>query len=185
MKTLMHDTGDLFRLPRWNRIPDVGLYMDQLITFINSSFEPFAEKMGLKPITKNMINNYVKARIVEAPVNKLYFRPSVAMVVVVYLVKSCYSTEEAGKLIRLGLSVKDVELSYNGFCDAIELAVRGIFAGADEPACAGSIEQKKYIMEHFVLSLACKYYVNAGFLSDSESYLDEQRGESDKDEHNS
>ena len=174
MKTLMHDTGKLFSLPRWNRLPDVGLYMDQLITFINSSFEPFAEKMGLKPITKNMINNYVRARIVEAPINKLYFRPSVAMIVVVYLVKSCYSTEDAGKLIKLGLSVKDAELSYNRFCDAIELAVRRIFDGADELADEGSVEQKKYIMEHFVLSLACKYYVNAGFLSESELYLKEQ-----------
>ena len=41
-------------------------------------------------LTKNMINNYVKARIIDPPVNKKYGKLSMAMIVVVYILKSCY-----------------------------------------------------------------------------------------------
>lgn len=163
----MTDIASLFRIPRWNELPNIELYADQLIKYVNSCFEPVAEDLALQPLTKSMINNYVKAKIVEAPLKKQYSTLSVAMIIVVYLIKNCYTTEDAGHLIRLGLGLGDIPLTYDRFCDAVESAVRASFSGEvhikneDLPG-----RENKYLMENFALSLAGKFYVRANFIGD-------------------
>ena len=55
------------RLPDWEKLPDFGMYMDQMITFVNRSF-PGTE--GRLDLTASMINNYVKAGIIDKPSGK-------------------------------------------------------------------------------------------------------------------
>ena len=159
-----------FHIPRWEELPAVDLYMEQVITLINTNLGDFFSRAGIQPVTKNMINNYVKARIVSAPVNKRYPRISVAMIIVVYILKSCYETEDVGKLIRMGVDLEaGVPLTYDRFCDAIENAVHAVFSGEvhikDEQI---SGRERKYLMENFALSFACKYYVQMNFLNGEE-----------------
>ena len=161
---------DIFHIPRWEELPAVDLYMEQVITLIHSNLGAFFEQVGIQPITKNMINNYVKAKIVQAPVNKRYPRISVAMIIVVYILKSCYETEDVGKLIRMGVDLEaGVPLTYNRFCDAIENAVKAVFSGEvhiKEEQIPG--RERKYLMENFALSFASKYYVQMNFLNNEE-----------------
>ena len=63
-----------FHIPRWNELPSIDLYIDQIITLIDNSLAPILCHHDGFPLTKSMINNYVKARIVDAPVNKKYPR---------------------------------------------------------------------------------------------------------------
>lgn len=159
-----------FHIPHWDELPAVDLYMEQVITLINTNLGDFFSRAGIQPVTKNMINNYVKAKIVSAPVNKRYPRISVAMIIVVYILKSCYETEDVGKLIRMGVDLEaGVPLTYDRFCDAIENAVHAVFSGEvhikDEQI---SGRERKYLMENFALSFACKYYVQMNFLNGEE-----------------
>ena len=162
-----HRQADSFHIPRWEDLPAVDLYMEQVITLIHSNLGAFFEQVGIQPITKNMINNYVKAKIVQAPVNKRYPRISVAMIIVVYILKSCYETEDVGKLIRMGVDLEaGVPLTYNRFCDAIENAVKAVFSGEvhiKDMQIPG--RERKYLMENFALSFASKYYVQMNFLN--------------------
>ena len=65
------------RLPRWEDLPDIELYMDQVLTLISKYLSMFNEVSGAeKLITPSMINNYVKAKLVAAPINKKYPRIS-------------------------------------------------------------------------------------------------------------
>lgn len=159
-----HIAGD-FRIPRWSELPSIDLYMDQVIGFVDSSLGSFFATVGVAPLTKSMVNNYVKAKIVDAPVNKKYPRLSLAMILVVYILKSCYSTEEIGKLIKLGISLEAPELTYNRFCEAMETAITNVFAGK---VCISNEEipgrHNKYLMENFALSFASKIYVQRTFL---------------------
>ncbi len=159
---------DGFHIPRWEELPAVDLYMDQVITLINANLGAFFGRVGVHPVTKNMINNYVKAKIVSAPVNKRYPKVSVAMIIVVYILKSCYETEDVGKLIRMGLDLKaGREITYNRFCEAVENAVSAVFSGEvhikDEHITG---REQKYLMENFALSFASKYYVQMNFLKE-------------------
>ena len=164
----MTNKNEGFCIPRWEQLPAVDLYMEQVITLINGNLGDFFSRVGIQPITKNMINNYVKARIVQAPVNKRYPKLSVAMIIVVYILKSCYETEDVGKLIRMGLGLQaGSPLTYDRFCEAMEEAVRAVFSGEvhikDEQI---SGREQKYLMENFALSFACKYYVQMNFLKE-------------------
>ena len=109
-----------FHIPRWEQLPSIDLYMDQLLVYIANSLGAYFACTGTAGLTKSMVNNYVKSKIVDAPVNKKYPRLSVAMLVVVCILKNCYATEEIGKLIRLGISLQDTQITYNRFCEAIE-----------------------------------------------------------------
>lgn len=158
-------TMDNFHIPRWNELPSVDLYMDQIITFISDGLYPLFHHGGAAPITKSMINNYVKSKIVDAPVNKKYPRRSVAMIIVVCILKSCFATDEIGKLIQLGLALENTEETYNRFCESIENAVKSVFAG-ELHIVDMKIDgrENKYLMESFAAAFACKFYVQKSFL---------------------
>lgn len=58
------------RLPRWDELPDIDLYLDQVLTLLDKYLGPFLPENGGHALTASMINNYVKLRIVPAPVKK-------------------------------------------------------------------------------------------------------------------
>ena len=164
--SIIHDdTIKNFHIPRWNELPTLDLYMDQVIALIDTTLGAFFSEIGAASLTKNMVNNYVKAKIVDAPVNKKYPKLSVAMIIVVYILKNCYATDGIGKLIKLGISLEATEITYNRFCEAIENAVSDVFSGRVS-ICNEEIpgRDNKYLMENFALSFACKVYVQRTFL---------------------
>ena len=164
--SIIHDdTIKNFHIPRWNELPTLDLYMDQVIALIDTTLGAFFSEISAASLTKNMVNNYVKAKIVDAPVNKKYPKLSVAMIIVVYILKNCYATDEIGKLIKLGISLEATEITYNRFCEAIENAVSDVFSGRVS-ICNEEIpgRDNKYLMENFALSFACKVYVQRTFL---------------------
>ena len=164
--SIIHDdTIKNFHIPRWNELPTLDLYMDQVIALIDTTLGAFFSEIGAASLTKNMVNNYVKAKIVDAPVNKKYPKLSVAMIIVVYILKNCYATDEIGKLIKLGISLEATEITYTRFCEAIENAVSDVFSGRVS-ICNEEIpgRDNKYLMENFALSFACKVYVQRTFL---------------------
>ena len=164
--SIIHDdTIKNFHIPRWNELPTLDLYMDQVIALIDTTLGAFFSEIGAASLTKNMVNNYVKAKIVDAPVNKKYPKLSVAMIIVVYILKNCYATDEIGKLIKLGISLEATEITYNRFCEAIENAVSDVFSGRVS-ICNEEIpgRDNKYLMENFAVSFACKVYVQRTFL---------------------
>ena len=163
MKKLIHE----LHIPRWNEIPDMGLYMEQVISLVNSVLGPTVDEISYAPLTPNMVNNYVKAKIVGAPSNKKYSRLSVAQIIVVYLLKMCFSTEEASKLIGIGMKMGRPNIIYNRFCKAIENAMRSVFDGNITLSDEHLPDRRfRYLLGNFALAFTCKFYVKKMFLKD-------------------
>ena len=57
---------DRFRLPAYDAIPDVGLYLEQTAKYISDYLAPVCAL----PITGSMISNYVKKGLIKSPVRK-------------------------------------------------------------------------------------------------------------------
>ena len=59
------------RLPRWNALPDLELYMDQVLSLMERYLGnyPGFDRKGL---TAAMVNNYVKLGVMPPPVKKKY-----------------------------------------------------------------------------------------------------------------
>ena len=109
-----------FHCPRWRELPDMDLYMDQVVTLLNSSLQLFTQPHQGKPITSTMINNYVKHGIVNAPIKKRYMKRHVAYLFVVCILKTVYSMEEISNLISVQVEKYPQDQAYDYFCAELE-----------------------------------------------------------------
>ena len=60
-----------FHLPRYAQIPDIGLYLEQVVRYVNAYLAP----LGEPELSPSMVSNYVKQRLIPAP-QKRSTRPS-------------------------------------------------------------------------------------------------------------
>ncbi|WCJ51304.1 DUF1836 domain-containing protein [Lentilactobacillus buchneri] len=99
------------RLPMWEELPAFSLHLDQLLDLTNEYLEPI---IGDK-ITKTMLHNYFKAKILVPPVKKKYQRTQLAGAIVVGLLKNIFTLNEvkAGLITLLGNGTP--KTGYNNF----------------------------------------------------------------------
>ena len=101
------------QLRRWEELPELNLYIDQLVAVINDR----CASLGVSPVTKSMINNYVKKGVIMAPVKKKYSRYQVAAVMVIALLKNIYPLD-AIKAALDQLTINDYpQATYNRFVE--------------------------------------------------------------------
>lgn len=84
-------------LPDWEKLPDFGLYKDQLIVYISRELPGLTGKLDL---TSSMINNYVKAGLIEKPNGKKYSREALAQLLMIILLKMTTPMDLVKTLIR-------------------------------------------------------------------------------------
>ena len=63
---------DKFELASYEKLPDIDLYMDQMITYLERQLNTFSLSSLDKQITSSMINNYVKGDCIPSPNAKKY-----------------------------------------------------------------------------------------------------------------
>ena len=88
-----------YRMPNWNDLPDIDLYMDQVITYLEKQLAVFSKNEDEKLITPAMINNYVKNEIIPRPLNKKYTREHMAHLISVLNLKNILSLMDINRLI--------------------------------------------------------------------------------------
>ena len=65
------------KLPYWDELPEIDLYMDQVIVLMEKYLSWYiGYDSENKIITPSMINNYVKLGIIPAPIKKKYSKTS-------------------------------------------------------------------------------------------------------------
>ncbi len=113
-----------FHLPRWEELPEIDLYLDQVVTLINSCLSPILsfniDKKENPIVTKTMINNYVKHHAIKPPVNKKYNKEHLAYLFVIFILKQVYSISDIKKLINLAIETSSPKQAYNRFCEELE-----------------------------------------------------------------
>ena len=73
-------------------IPGIDLYMDQVTTFLQENLRGLSrDPDGDKFLTKTMINNYVKNKVLFPPVKKKYNRDHIMLLIMIYYMKSFLS----------------------------------------------------------------------------------------------
>lgn len=152
-----------FKLPRWNELPSIDQYLEQVLTFLDDWLKDYLAPEGGKVLTRTMVNNYVKLKHIPAPENKKYDRLTIACLVVIAIMKPVYTIEEISRLIQLGIDFKDAEYSYNQFCEMIELAVRHAFEGTTMPKFETNNDPRD-LFWHVCNSFACQLYVRHVYL---------------------
>lgn len=115
-----------YHLPRWEELPDIDLYMDQVITLIDRYLSPLVENSDGHIITAAMINNYVKLNIMPKPNKKRYERIHLAYLIVITILKQVLLISEVKDGIFLQCNIDDIHDAYDLFCDRQETALRSM-----------------------------------------------------------
>lgn len=113
-----------YRFPRWEYLPPIELYMDQLIIWLEHQFQQFPGDTGAKLITPSMINNYVKQKVIPATVKKRYSRTHIAYLIMICNLKPVLPIATIQAMIERQIEQRTLEEVYNRFCDEQEAASR-------------------------------------------------------------
>ena len=102
-----------YHLPEWNSIPDFGLYMDQVIVLLEQYLSFIPTPAGAKEhiVTSATINNYVRLKIMPAPVKRKYHRVHIAYLVMILTMKQSLSISDVQKVTPPMDSSEDEVLS--------------------------------------------------------------------------
>lgn len=141
----VYDGLRTYRPVPWAQIPDLGLYMDQVITFITRAYEPLYGESTKGYLSAPMINNYVKNKLIPRPAGKKYSRLQIALLFMIVTLKRVCSMEDIREMLFFE-SETDVERLYGLFCIRQEEAIRQMLAMESEltPALDCAIFSSSY-----------------------------------------
>lgn len=150
-----------FQCPRWKDLPEFDIYMDQVLFYIDQQLSPLYFDTEEKILTSNMVNNYVKNSIVHPPVKKHYKRYHLAFLIVVLILKRCYSLTEISKLIEIQNQMEnsDLEKAYDMFSICFEESLHSIFEeGNSNSLVIKNPSWQKQLLMSVVQSVIFKMY---------------------------
>ncbi len=90
---------DKFSYKDYTDLPDIDLYMDQVVTFLEKQLAIFQTSSLDKQITSSMINNYVKGEVVSSPIAKKYNREHLALIEEVCTLKQVLTIAEVKQIL--------------------------------------------------------------------------------------
>ena len=148
-----------FHMPRYDEIPDIDLYMDQLLAYIDKVLSPLLITNSEKILTTSMVNNYVKQGVLPPTVKKRYSREHVIILMEICLAKQIYSIQEIGKLIAVQHAIFDTRTSYNYICIELENALKCTFANEPLIKDSGNSNQMaRLLVRNTVIAFAHKLH---------------------------
>lgn len=119
-----------YHCPRWDELPKIELYMDQVVSILEESLAPFS--LNEKTITPAMINNYVKQKIVKPPNKKKYDRVHLSYLYVVCILKRFMSLSQICAGIEFMLKSYPIPTIYDIFCEELEKCLHSLFLSGCE-----------------------------------------------------
>lgn len=81
-------------------IPSLDLYMDQVITLFENKLNHLKRNEEDKILTKTMINNYTKAKILIPPNKKKYTKEHIILLILIYYLKQNLSINDISYLLK-------------------------------------------------------------------------------------
>ena len=149
-----------FSLPRYNDIPNVGLYLEQVVKYVSEYLEP----LGSFSITGSMVSNYVKKGLIENPVKKQYNREQIARIFFVAVAKNVLSIEDIGLLFEMQRKTYEPKRAYDYFCTEFENLLDFVFGIKEEPDTIGTDKNDtKTMLRNTIIAIAYKIYLDKYF----------------------
>lgn len=81
-------------------LPNIHLYMDQVTTFMDAQLESTKRHPADKILTKTMINNYTKNRLLPPPEKKKYSKEHLLLLIYIYYFKNILSISDIQTLLN-------------------------------------------------------------------------------------
>lgn len=142
-------------LARWEELPDLELYMDQVLIFTEKQLAPFnvtSEKM----LTAAMVNNYVKAGLLPKPIKKKYSKVHLAYILAITILKQVVPIIQVRDGIDFTAKAYGAKGAYNLFCQELEGAFGLLLEHKNQPIEAASPIAIDYGLRYLTVAFASK-----------------------------
>ncbi len=104
----------------WDEFPDIGLYKDQVLSYMFRQLINFEEGGQL---TSAMVNNYIKDGLLPRADGKKYSREHLAGLTEICLLKQVLSVKDTGFLLKHVQKGRDHEAFYMDFIEILDEAL--------------------------------------------------------------
>ncbi len=148
-----------YQLPRYKEIPNVGLYLDQVVKYLNEYLQLYPDM----EITGSMVSNYVKKHLITNPVKKLYYRDQIAYLLFIAIAKTVISLEHVRIMLEVQQEHYELPAAYDFVCEEFEKALRTVFLGEDSGAVPKSEKEEIFLLRQIVATAANKVYLERSF----------------------
>lgn len=142
-----------YKLPRYEQLPSIDYYIDQVTEYINSYMHIFCDDFSGNLLTNAMINNYVKLRLIPPPVKKKYNKIHISNLITITIIKQvCVIAQIKEEFLSVD---SDNENAYNLFCDHLENSLLSI------PTIINNNQvQTQYTFDNIALKSICMALTN-------------------------
>ena len=105
-----------YRLPAWEQIPDLGLYMEQVVLLLRQYLDYLPPELKQpEPITAAAINNYVRLKVMPAPEKRKYYRVHIAFLIMIFTLKQGISINGLQQLLPSTANEEEIKSFYTGY----------------------------------------------------------------------
>ena len=148
---------DEFALPAFEEIPDVGLYLEQTVKYINSFFKSFPTI----ELTGSMVSNYVKKGLISSPQKKLYNREQIAQLIFVAVAKQTMSIDGLALMLSVQNSTYATKIAYEYFRLELMNLLEFVFGRKAIPDAVGvENTEQKYFLRAAITAVAHKMFLD-------------------------
>ena len=105
-----------FSYPKWEDIPNIDLYLDQVLLYVNQVCAPISPDKD-KGLTASMVNNYVKHGYLTKPDKKKYQRKQIARLIAITTLKSVFSIQVIAQTLNTLQTQASSDQLYDAFVD--------------------------------------------------------------------
>ena len=89
-----------FHLPRWQQLPSMPLYLEQVLALLEEWLGPYLGKEDGTILTKTMINNYAKNNLIPPPEKKKYTKEHILCLIFIYYFKNILSISDIQRILN-------------------------------------------------------------------------------------
>lgn len=138
------------RPDEFERLPDIPLYMDQVVSYLARQSVSLDESDNLTPA---MINNYIKDGLLHRAHGKKYDQEHLGLLTAISALKHVLSVREMKVLTAVGREGWDSKKQYDYFCNYLDEAMTDVAERLDP-------DITDYELPRLVLNLAMHSYAS-------------------------
>ena len=144
-----------FKLPRYDDLPEVELYLDQTTAYISERLEI----LGDVKLTSSMISNYVKHKLIRRPVKKRYAADQIAELFFIAVAKNVMQLSDLKAAIEW--QTYSTKVAYDYFVAELENVLPYVFGLKSELDEVGN-EHTEYqrMLHNIIMAVSYKAYID-------------------------
>ena len=151
-----------YKLPAWKELPDIGLYMDQVIALLGQylDFIPMEDSKD-KPVTPTAINVAMPLKVMPAPEKRKYYRVHIAFLIMIFTLKQGISINGLQQLLPSTADEEEIKNFYTSYVERLQEV--GNFYTAQTRAAVQDILDPQVTDEGVVENVIIQSILQSGF----------------------